>query len=114
MAVHMTIGKTRKHFAIAFIDDIAINPEVHVQHLQQVLEAIERAGLKTSNCQVGMKEVIYLGHKMGGGKIANGKLKAIKDCPIPETKRQILSFLSHCQLLQKIYMQPWENSSLIT
>lgn len=73
------------------------NLEDHVQHLWQVLEATERAGLtiKASKCQFGMEEVIHLWHKVGSGKIAplEDKRKAIKDWPVPETKKQVQAFL---------------------
>ncbi|CAN2390404.1 K02A2.6-like, partial [Pristimantis euphronides] len=59
-------------FAAAYLDDIAIfSPtwEDHLQHLSEVLERIHQAGLtiKPGKCQLGMNEVQYLGHRVGGG-----------------------------------------------
>ncbi|XP_066445357.1 uncharacterized protein [Eleutherodactylus coqui] len=58
--------------AVAYLDDIAIFSPTwkdHLQHLSQVLRRIRDAGLtiKPGKCQIGLKEVQYLGHRVGGG-----------------------------------------------
>ncbi|XP_075141564.1 uncharacterized protein LOC142217269 [Leptodactylus fuscus] len=87
-------------FATAYLDDIAVfSPtwEEHLQHLAQVLGRIHQAGLtiKPEKCQLGMREVQYLGHRVGGGALRPEpeKLDVITSWPTPRTKRQVMSFL---------------------
>ncbi|XP_061495907.1 uncharacterized protein LOC133390739 [Rhineura floridana] len=95
-----TVLRGMSDFAVAYIDDVAIFsksvPE-HVQHLTTVLEALRKAGLtiKAKKCQFGLKEVIYLGHKVGSGKITPlwSKVEAIQVWPIPLTNKQVRAFL---------------------
>ncbi|XP_040209167.1 uncharacterized protein LOC120940401 [Rana temporaria] len=87
-------------FAVAYLDDIAVfSPtwEEHLMHLSQVLDRLTDANLtvKPSKCQIGMNDVHYLGHQVGGGtlKPETGKVEAILAWPIPQTKKQVMSFL---------------------
>ncbi|XP_059570175.1 uncharacterized protein LOC132243804 [Alligator mississippiensis] len=89
-----------EQFAMAYIDDIAIfSPdfESHLTHLTTVLGKIKQAGLtvKAKKCQWALSEVVYLGHRVGGGHIAPlwDKIEAIKDWPPPQTKKQVRAFL---------------------
>ncbi|KYO29669.1 hypothetical protein Y1Q_0017649 [Alligator mississippiensis] len=89
-----------KQFAMAYIDDIAIvsqDFESHLTHLTTVLGKIKQAGLtvKAKKCQWPLSEVVYLGHRVGGGHIAPlwDKIKAIKDWLPPQTKKQVRAFL---------------------
>lgn len=58
---------------------------------------LQDAGLtvKAGKCQVGMAEVSYLGHKMGGGclKPELAKVGAIRHRPAPQTKKQAQAFI---------------------
>ncbi|CAJ0933589.1 unnamed protein product, partial [Ranitomeya imitator] len=61
-------------YAMAYLDDIAIfslSWEEHLQHLEEVLRRIHQAGLtiKLGKCQMGMSEVHYLGHRVGGNTL---------------------------------------------
>lgn len=87
-------------FAVAYLDDIAVFSQTwedHLTHLSQVLKRIQNAGLtiKPGKCQIGMSEVQYLGHQVGGGtlKPEPGKVDAIYNWPTPRTKKQVMSFL---------------------
>lgn len=87
-------------FAVAYLDDIAVfSPtwEEHLVHLSQVLDQLTAANLtvKPSKCQIGMTDVQYLGHQVGGGtlKPETGKVEAILAWPTPQTKKQVMSFL---------------------
>ncbi|KYO44553.1 hypothetical protein Y1Q_0016703 [Alligator mississippiensis] len=89
-----------EQFAMAYIDDIAIFSQdfkSHLIHLTTVLGKIKQAGLtvKDKKCQWALLEVVYLGHRVGGGHIAPlwDKIEAIKDWPPPPTKQQIRAFL---------------------
>ncbi|XP_063813504.1 uncharacterized protein LOC135052435, partial [Pseudophryne corroboree] len=87
-------------FAQAYLDDIAVFSrtwEEHLGHVGLVLERIRWAGLtiRADKCQMGMTEVQYLGHRVGGGKVKPepAKVEAIRDWPRPTTQRQVLAFL---------------------
>ncbi|XP_068111085.1 uncharacterized protein [Hyperolius riggenbachi] len=87
-------------FAVAYLDDIAVFSttwDEHLNHLSQVLERLSSANLtvKPSKCQVGMTEVQYLGHRVGGNTLRPdiGKVDAILAWPRPITKKQVQAFL---------------------
>ena len=87
-------------FTNAYLDDLVVfssSWEEHLDHLTTVLASLQEAGLtaKPSKCQFAMSECTYLGHVVGGGTVKPelDKLQAIKDFPIPKTKKQVRSFL---------------------
>ncbi|XP_031756161.1 uncharacterized protein LOC116410219 [Xenopus tropicalis] len=89
-----------EQFALAYLDDIAVFSHTwkdHLSHLSQVLGKIKTAGLtiKPGKCQIGMTEVQYLGHRVGGGTLRpdTGKVDSIMAWPTPQTKKQVMSFL---------------------
>ncbi|XP_075764387.1 uncharacterized protein LOC142819706 [Pelodiscus sinensis] len=86
--------------ALAYIDDICVfsqSWEDHVAQVSQVLDRLREAGLtvKAGKCKVGMAEVSYLGHKVGSGclKPEPAKVEAIRDWPVPQTKKQVQAFI---------------------
>lgn len=86
--------------AVAYLDDIAVFSqtwEEHLIHVNSVLAKITGAGLtiKPEKCQLGMTEVQYLGHRVGGGTLRPepDKVEAITAWPTPTTKKQVMSFL---------------------
>ena len=89
-----------QEFSGAYIDDIVIfsrSWEEHLRHLQEVFHRLQQAGLtvKLKKCQFGKKRVHYLGHVIGGGEIQPdpGKVAAVKDYPVPVTKKDVRAFL---------------------
>ena len=70
---------------------------MHLKHLTDILERIKKAGLtlKLRKCQFALSQCIYLGHVVGGGMHgeAGSKVDAIENFPVPETKREIRTFL---------------------
>ena len=87
-------------FARAYIDDIVVfsgSWEEHLTHLHKVLHCLQVANLtvKMSKCQFGRVEVHYLGHIIGGGEVRPDpeKLSAVRDYPIPISKKQVRAFL---------------------
>jgi hypothetical protein len=87
-------------FADSFIDDIGIFSdtwEFHVEHLRAVFQSLREAKLvaKPSKCFVGYGELEFLGHIAGSGNIkpVQDKVSAIRQFPVPVTKKQIRSFL---------------------
>ena len=51
--------------------------------------------MKQGKCQFAMSQCVYLGHVVGNGtvKLERSKVEAIENFPLPETKREIRTFL---------------------
>ena len=64
-----------REFAVVFSDDILVFSktwEDHQHHLQTVLETLRNSELycKQSKCEFGVREVLFLGHKINGTSIS--------------------------------------------
>lgn len=99
-------------FADSFIDDIGIFSdtwEFHVEHLRAVFQSLREAKLvaKPSKCFVGYGELEFLGHIAGSGNIkpVQDKVSAIRQFPVPVTKKQIRSFLGLIGFNRKLIPQ---------
>ena len=89
-----------ENYASCYIDDVAVfsnTIEDHVVHLQDVLGRIHDAGLtvKPGKTKIAQAEVEYLGKTVGAGTIKPQleKIRAIREYPIPLTRRHIRQFL---------------------
>ena len=87
-------------FAAAYLDDLVIYSSTwsdHLHHIHSMLQRLREAGLtvKLRKCQFGMQQCVYLGFVVGSGllKPEVDKLQAIKQLPIPKTKRDVRAFL---------------------
>ncbi len=88
-------------YTAAYIDDIVIfsdtSWEEHLEHVKEMLRRLRSSNLtaKPSKCQFGMKECTYLGHVVGNGLVKPdpGKLRAVEEFPVPQTKKQVRAFL---------------------
>lgn len=87
-------------FASTYLDDIVIfSPtwEQHIHHCQQVFQALGQAGLciNSKKSRLGFSKVKYLGYIIGNGCIEpqQEKIKAIKDAPLPQIKKEVRAFL---------------------
>lgn len=87
-------------FAEAYIDDVVIYSnswEEHVAHLKDVFARLKQAGLtlKLAKFKFVQESTPYLGHIIGGGEIKPDpkKIHAIEEYALPETKKDIWSFL---------------------
>ncbi|XP_037831815.1 uncharacterized protein LOC119617061 isoform X2 [Kryptolebias marmoratus] len=87
-------------FAAAYLDDIVIFSstwEDHLKHLEKMLERLQSAGLtiNPAKCAIAKDETEYLGFVIGNGVIKPqiNKITAIESCPLPETRKQLRSFL---------------------
>lgn len=87
-------------FVLCFLDDVLIYSdtlEEHERHVRLVLERLRKVKLyaKLSKCEFFMKEVEFLGHRIGadGLKVMDGKVVAINEWPIPKKVSDIRSFL---------------------
>ena len=62
-------------FCAAYVDDILIfskDFEEHLSHIDQVMQKLKGVGLtaKPSKCEWDKEDLIYLGHKIGKGRIS--------------------------------------------
>uniref|UniRef100_A0AAX7U441 Gypsy retrotransposon integrase-like protein 1 n=1 Tax=Astatotilapia calliptera TaxID=8154 RepID=A0AAX7U441_ASTCA len=87
-------------FAAAYLDDIVIYSqtwEEHLKHLEKVLERLREAGLtaNSAKCVFAKAETEYLGFVIGNGVIKPqvSKISAIESCSLPQTRKQLRSFL---------------------
>ncbi|XP_064469925.1 uncharacterized protein LOC135384662 [Ornithodoros turicata] len=83
-----------------YLDDILVggkNEEEHNTRLEAVLRRILEDGVRLNKdkCLFGVKEVVFLGHKIRAGGIqpTDDKVKAIHDAPAPNSKMELQAFL---------------------
>lgn len=83
-----------------YLDDVIIHSrteEEHRKHLRKFLELLRKHKLfaKGSKCEIGQKEVYFLGQYVSAGKIRTDEslVKAVQDWPKPKTVRDIQKFL---------------------
>jgi hypothetical protein len=87
-------------FALVYIDDIVVyskSYEEHIDHLDQVLGAIENAGITLSpaKCHLFYSSILLLGHKVSrlGLSMHLEKVKAILELERPKKLAQLQAFL---------------------
>ena len=85
---------------IVFGDDVLIYSlsfDDHAKHLRAVLGRLKEAGLvvNTKKCQFAKPQVRFLGHLISAGSASPlpDKVKSIEDFPIPQTRKQLQTFL---------------------
>lgn len=85
---------------VVYLDDILVfsrTEREHADHLREVLLLLRKHKLiaKASKCFFFQKELKFLGHVLGDGKIRpdDSKLEAIKNWPMIKTVKQAQSFL---------------------
>lgn len=83
-----------------YLDDLLVATstwEEHLEALEALLKALRRHGLKAkpSKCELGLQELTYLGHRVGGGTYTPlpDRVEAIANLPLPRTQKQLRSFL---------------------
>lgn len=88
------------HFAMAFLDDVLVYSETlenHVEHVREVLQRIEAAGLTINpdKMQVCCQSLKFLGHIISPGQCRpdEEKVRAVLDYPRPSTVKQLQAFL---------------------
>ena len=91
-----------------YLDDIIIfskNKENHLRHVEQVLSAMNCAGvtLKLSKCSFFTDRVKYLRHiiKPGCLEIDTAHVKSLREAKPPKTKKELRSFLGVCNVYRR-------------
>ncbi|BAE56502.1 unnamed protein product [Aspergillus oryzae RIB40] len=98
--INEALGEILDVFVIAYLDDILIfshSLEEHVQHVQTVLEKLQRAEvrLKLKKCEFHVQETEFLGHWISteGIQAEEGKVKAIREWPEPTNLKELQQFI---------------------
>ena len=88
------------NFAMGYLDDIIIfskTEEEHLQHLEEIFEWLQKAGLKLKlqKCSFFKKHIQYLGHLISdkGIQPLPEKLESIAKMPVPQNAKQVKQFL---------------------
>lgn len=108
-------------FAAAYLDDIVIYSsswEEHMGHLQAVLVRLQAAGLTVNpaKCVFAASQTEYLGHVIGGGVLRPqvNKIKALESCSLPQTKKQLRSFLGMAGFYHRFIPQFSARAAILT
>ncbi|BHF78866.1 hypothetical protein SprV_0602198300 [Sparganum proliferum] len=87
-------------FVYAYIDDLLVasrNAEEHKEHLALVFDRLDQLGavINPSKCVLGVLSLDFLGHHVDaqGLRPLSSKVEAIRDFPLPTSKRQLQRFL---------------------
>ncbi len=95
-------------FCCHYIDDIIIFSKSfaeHVQHIEQVLQAIIKEGfkLKFVKCNFATQSVKYLGHIISKNSVRplSDNLVAIRNFPVPSTRKHIRQWLGKINFYHK-------------
>lgn len=96
------------NFAVNYIDDIlefSKSFKEHINHLTQLLTAIQKEGfrLKFTKYKFAENSVKYLGHMISNNSIhpIKDNLISIRDFPIPKTQRNVKQFLGKINFYNK-------------
>ena len=98
----------QERHALAYLDDVLVfseTKEQHLEHLQQVLNALRRHNLKLkpAKCKLFQEETQYLGFRIGqkGVQADPDKISAIWTVPAPKTVRQVRGFIGMCSYYRR-------------
>ncbi|BHF81061.1 hypothetical protein SprV_0702419000 [Sparganum proliferum] len=87
-------------FVYAYIDDLLVasrNAKEHKEHLALVFDRLDQFGvvINPSKCVLGVPSLDFLGHHVDaqGLRPLSSKVEAIRDFPLPTSKRQLQRFL---------------------
>ncbi len=104
-----------------YIDDILVysrDPKDHIGDLRKVLVALRKAGLtaRPEKCEWGRKFLTYLGHRIGGGRVAvpEDRVTAMSDYKRPRTQRDMRAFLGAVGYYRRFIQNFASHSSVLT
>ena len=93
---------------LCYLDDIIIFSttfDEHLERLEMILQRLQKIGLKlkTSKCHFLQQQVLYLGHQVSADGIATdpAKIAAVKDWAVPNTIKQLRSFVGFASYYRK-------------
>uniref|UniRef100_A0A1A8L5P6 Gypsy retrotransposon integrase-like protein 1 n=1 Tax=Nothobranchius pienaari TaxID=704102 RepID=A0A1A8L5P6_9TELE len=94
------LGNMVNESLLIYLDDVVVfsaDFDSHVRHLSEVFNKLHQHGLKLqpSKCHLFQRKVTYLGHVISEEGVATdpAKTAAVEDWPIPQTVKQVKSFL---------------------
>lgn len=93
-------GDLHLHSLVLFLDDILVPANTIDEMLERLDVVFTRLRevnlkLKPTKCKLFQKELIYLGHNISERGIGTdpSKISAVRDWPVPTTKKEVKSFL---------------------
>jgi len=94
------LGNLVNDSLLIYLDDVVVfSPDFdsHLRHLEEVFQRLHQHGLKLQprKCHLFQRKVNYLGHVISEDGVATdpAKTAAVRDWPIPQTAKQVKSFL---------------------
>ena len=103
MTMENALGDALGIYAYVYIDDIVIfndSYEEHLAHVQQILNKLRDANLKTNieKCHFCMKEIKLLGKIISeeGIKVDPELIESMKNYPLPNTPKKVTGFIALC------------------
>jgi len=107
-AMDMILAGVKWQICLVYLDDVivfSLSPEEHLQHLDEVLTRLEKAGvtLKAAKCHFFPEEVEYLGLVIRPGRVhvLEKNLRALRGLRYPETQTPMKSFLGMCAVYRR-------------
>ena len=104
----LVLGHLIYKHAVVYLDDILIfgsDFETHQKNLTYVLQAMSKAQLKLKpkKCSICKNSVKFLGHKVSQEGVLpdENNISAIKNYPVPKTKKEIRGFMGICNYYRK-------------
>uniref|UniRef100_A0A8C6K7U4 Gypsy retrotransposon integrase-like protein 1 n=1 Tax=Nothobranchius furzeri TaxID=105023 RepID=A0A8C6K7U4_NOTFU len=95
-------------FVFVYLDDILIFSKSfsdHQVHVRRVLQRLLENNLfvKAEKCEFHTRSITFLGYVLGGGQVKTDpeKIKAVKDWPIPESRKQLQRFLGFANFYRR-------------
>jgi len=106
---------------IPYMDDLVIFSntwEDHLCHIERTLSTLEQAGLtpNPSKCVWGGRKIEFLGHQVGGGKMAlpAHRAEAFKSYTRPTSKKGLRSFLGAVSFYRRYIHQLASQTAKLT
>ena len=102
------LGEYKGDFTDVLLDDILIYSdtfEEHLEHIQKILTRLKlhNVVLRFDKCSFACTELIYLGHiiTQDGKKVDPEKVSAVLHMAVPQTKKQLRSFIGMASYLRR-------------